>query len=409
MATAAIIFQQDSDGNTTPGSRDDLVLSLPVTVLNQDDTGAASWLWAIIDKPSNSTASLVSPTSSTTTFIPDIEGTYLIKVIVNGDIAISDQQGAAVKTANLNFRIPAAKETIEFDNNRGWATAVNAALKTLDDGYASGVTSITASSPLTGGAITSTGTIGIPKATGSQDGYLAQGDWTTFNGKGSGTVTSVATTARLTGGTITTTGTLDLATSGISANTYQGIIFDAYGRATSASDQGYIKKVDWFVSPVDEGQVIAASIIDNGPGGGNTVGTKIVFTAAGTVTGVRFYWPTATTRSVKVSIWDSVGVRLGTATSSYSSIGIKTLAVTPFAVTPYTPYYISMWETSNQYISRYDTSTSTLGVTDSTVLQFPGTATAFWVTWGQSALGDAWPTSTDVGVIYPVDPIYTVP
>jgi hypothetical protein len=58
-------------------------------------------------------------------------------------------------------------------------------------------------------------------------------------GAGSGTVTSVDTTTRLTGGPIITTGTLDLAVSGISAGTYQGIVFDAYGRATSASNQSY--------------------------------------------------------------------------------------------------------------------------------------------------------------------------
>jgi len=45
------------------------------------------------------------------------------------------------------------------------------------------VTSITASSPLTGGTITTTGTIGISKATTSVDGYLSATDWSTFNSK----------------------------------------------------------------------------------------------------------------------------------------------------------------------------------------------------------------------------------
>ncbi|MFA5973736.1 MAG: hypothetical protein WC780_15400 [Lentimicrobiaceae bacterium] len=45
------------------------------------------------------------------------------------------------------------------------------------------VTSITATAPLTGGAITTTGSIGIPVASGSADGYLSSGNWTTFNGK----------------------------------------------------------------------------------------------------------------------------------------------------------------------------------------------------------------------------------
>lgn len=87
------------------------------------------------------------------------------------------------------------------------------------------VTSITASSPLTGGTITTSGSIGIAnaaadgatkgaatfdandfnassglvsidyangqKASASQDGFLSSGDWSTFNGKGSGTITAL--------------------------------------------------------------------------------------------------------------------------------------------------------------------------------------------------------------------------
>ena len=45
------------------------------------------------------------------------------------------------------------------------------------------VTSIATSSPITGGPITNTGTIGITKATSSVDGYLSNVDWNTFNGK----------------------------------------------------------------------------------------------------------------------------------------------------------------------------------------------------------------------------------
>ena len=50
-------------------------------------------------------------------------------------------------------------------------------------GGGSGVTAITVSSPLTGGVITSTGTIGIPLATSVVDGYLAATDWVIFNAK----------------------------------------------------------------------------------------------------------------------------------------------------------------------------------------------------------------------------------
>jgi len=45
------------------------------------------------------------------------------------------------------------------------------------------VTSIGTSAPLTGGTITTSGTIGITQATTSTDGYLSSTDWTTFNNK----------------------------------------------------------------------------------------------------------------------------------------------------------------------------------------------------------------------------------
>lgn len=134
MATAHIILQQSGDGYTTPGSRDDLILGSAVTMLNQNNSGAVSWAWIMVDRPTGSNATIASPTASTTTFTPDVVGTYLIHLSVNAGAAV-DQKGAAVKTSNLHFRIPAATETIEFDGYRGWATATNQALKLLDDGY----------------------------------------------------------------------------------------------------------------------------------------------------------------------------------------------------------------------------------------------------------------------------------
>lgn len=49
------------------------------------------------------------------------------------------------------------------------------------------VTSIATSAPLTGGTITTTGTIGITQATTSSNGYLSSTDWNTFNNKVGGT------------------------------------------------------------------------------------------------------------------------------------------------------------------------------------------------------------------------------
>lgn len=45
------------------------------------------------------------------------------------------------------------------------------------------VTSIFTASPITGGPITSSGTIGITQSSTSTDGYLSSTDWNTFNNK----------------------------------------------------------------------------------------------------------------------------------------------------------------------------------------------------------------------------------
>lgn len=50
-------------------------------------------------------------------------------------------------------------------------------------GGGGGVTSVATTAPITGGTITGTGTIGITQASGSADGYLSSANWTTFNNK----------------------------------------------------------------------------------------------------------------------------------------------------------------------------------------------------------------------------------
>lgn len=50
--------------------------------------------------------------------------------------------------------------------------------------------------------------VNLPSASSTVRGVLTSTDWTTFNNKGSGTVTSIATVGLISGGTITTTGTI---------------------------------------------------------------------------------------------------------------------------------------------------------------------------------------------------------
>ena len=75
------------------------------------------------------------------------------------------------------------------------------------------VTSVSATAPLTSTGGT-TPTLAMPAATASANGYLTSTDWSTFNSKGSGTVTSVGGTGTVNGitltGTVTSSGNLTL-------------------------------------------------------------------------------------------------------------------------------------------------------------------------------------------------------
>jgi hypothetical protein len=82
----------------------------------------------------------------------------------------------------------------------------------------------------------SAGTLSIPVATASVNGYLSSTDWTTFNNKGSGTVTSVAAL------TLGTTGT-DLSSTVANSTTTPVITLNV--PTASATNRGALSSTDW--------------------------------------------------------------------------------------------------------------------------------------------------------------------
>ena len=92
------------------------------------------------------------------------------------------------------------------------------------------VTSIATTGPITGGTITTTGTIGITQATSTTDGYLSSIDWNTFDGKfdtptgttaeyvrGDGTLATLPTSGGIPKGTAAGTDTYTTTIAGVTA------------------------------------------------------------------------------------------------------------------------------------------------------------------------------------------------
>jgi hypothetical protein len=123
-----------------PGiARDDLWQNGTVTLTSFDVSG--TYLWELLDKPAGSTALLSASTVQVVTFVPDLPGSYRIRLTVNGGgtgniqgkIAAVTKDAVGVITRR-GWRIPAYNENKEspnednFDhgsgpNTRGWNPA----------------------------------------------------------------------------------------------------------------------------------------------------------------------------------------------------------------------------------------------------------------------------------------------
>lgn len=119
MATAQILINGSSSAVTN------LVIGDVVALSNFDNTGVSDWQWSFIDRPTGSTATLSTPTASTSSFTVDKEGSYLISLTINTGES-TDTSIAAALSSLSGLRWPAAEERTEVNLSRGWAESLNA-------------------------------------------------------------------------------------------------------------------------------------------------------------------------------------------------------------------------------------------------------------------------------------------
>lgn len=145
MAGAIIVIDQPTGaGSGTPGvARNDLWLSQPVT-LSVGTTGNTSFQWTLLNSPPGSAATLGTPTASTSTWTPDVYGTYRIRLVTNGggpgntQIRIvrvrKNASGVLVRTGK--WSLPAvgeqSGENNYVGNTRSWADPIEEIINDID-------------------------------------------------------------------------------------------------------------------------------------------------------------------------------------------------------------------------------------------------------------------------------------
>lgn len=136
MSGAVIVIDQLSGaGAGTPGvARDDLWLMQEVT-LRCGTSGNSSYLWSLLSVPAGSAATLDAPEQHTCRFVPDLVGTYRVRLITNGGgpgniqvLVIRVRFDSAGEVVRRGWAYPAVGETVgenNFEgNDRSWAKAI---------------------------------------------------------------------------------------------------------------------------------------------------------------------------------------------------------------------------------------------------------------------------------------------
>jgi len=139
MATTPIFRSNGSSSGTVTGAgRNNLVISETVTLTDAEPANSgASYQWVFVTKPIGSSAVIITPAAPTATFVPDVTGSYRVKVTVNG--LFTTTKTIAVPLPVTGARIPGKDETDVAPNNydgggntEGWHEAETVFMRAVD-------------------------------------------------------------------------------------------------------------------------------------------------------------------------------------------------------------------------------------------------------------------------------------
>jgi hypothetical protein len=120
---AAAQIRIDQASNPSPlgvagYARDDIEKGAAVTLRNGDPAGVKSSRWSLLSRPYGSSASITNPTSAVATIVPDVPGSYRIRLEINqGGPGEYDIRTLHVRDA-AGMCLPAVSERAPEDNYR---------------------------------------------------------------------------------------------------------------------------------------------------------------------------------------------------------------------------------------------------------------------------------------------------